>query len=1110
VTRPADDIQRQRALTELDSTLLVEAAAGTGKTSLLAGRAAMLLAAGHDPASIAAITFTELSAAELRQRIDRFTLELISDDTPEALAPALRDSRLSTEQRRALAAARPRLGDLTASTIHAFCLSILRSYAVEARVDPGAKVMDAEQADAAFDLVFDGWLSERLGENAHDDDPIVLMAAEDPRRAVKTLKLLAKFRLAHADASPEAPPSYADATYDFLDAVGEFRRWIEPLSAPADALLDVEAFEELAALLNPATSGALRFIELYKRVAPSNSHLFGRNRRSPYAYKQRLDAWRRSAGKSRAHHLSSDGRAHYERCATKFELAIGAIASALLQQFFKETDGMVAAYEKFKRDAAVLDFDDILIRTRDLMRVDGKVRADVAARYRFILVDEFQDTDPTQCEILFLIGSKPEDELVWDLRQLRPGALFLVGDPKQAIYRFRGGDLKTYMRVRAAVAAQRSGSIVEISANFRTPEGILKHVDQCFAERLGRQSCGYKRFDGTVLDHHARGPAIARFPYHVEPIKYIQDARDADARAVGKLCAGIVGSLEVRRADNTVALATPGDIALLAPTGTDLWRYERELENKGLPVSSQAGKNLYRRQEAQDFVALVRALADSRDTLALGAIMRGPLVGLTERELLEIARSLKDRGLGSLTIKTSPTDVPHPLAAQVLTILHDLWRKRRGTMPHALLSEAFERLRIAASIAARFQDQRLRGLGNLARLMTRTRGYHVRGLKQLAVDLSFEWDAGASRDEAASDNRGGAIEIVTIHKAKGLEWPVVIPINLVSMPQRTDEFFFKPGEGNKPGTVHWTFGAIASSTLLQTVADDFAESAEERERQLYVACTRALDLLVIPAPSEISAESWHKFFDLNVDLLPDFDLPTPRLAVPADPPPVTAPSAYDFALEVVRIEALPRISWRRPSMSDADRELLDRATIDAASAENFIDVEPGPVAGAGRLRGIILHKLMEELIVGSTNADLTSVTRRAAQLVDQLSFGESPKPDAAELATAAHRTFMDPQLDNYRANLVPEFPLFGMHAASDLISARADAVAIADGIPKAAFEWKSDVDPDSRVHHMYRSQLLEYLSLCGASIGAIVYMSCDPVNFDYVFLKQVADSTEHR
>jgi hypothetical protein len=147
------------------------------------------------------------------------------------------------------------------------------------------------------------------------------------------------------------------------------------------------------------------------------------------------------------------------------------------------------------------------------------------------------------------------------------------------------------------------------------------------------------------------------------------------------------------------------------------------------------------------------------------------------------------------------------------------------------------------------------------------------------------------------------------------------------------------------------------------------------------------------------------------------------------------------------------------------------------------------------LRGIVLHKLMEELLVGFVKADPTALTQRAIELVDQLSFDEGAKPEAAERASAALRTFNATQLDNCRADLVPEFPLlFGMRSKTELVLARADAIAIVEGRPTAAFDW----NPDANVREAYRLQLLEYLALCGALTGAVVYMSRDPVEFDYV------------
>jgi CRISPR-associated exonuclease Cas4 len=1091
VTPGPDDTQRQRALTDLDSTLLVEASAGTGKTSLLAGRVVMLLAAGRPPSSIAAITFTERAAAELRERVDKFAGMLVNRIVPKDLEPAFR-RRLSDDQAEALSSARTSVGELTASTIHSFCLTILQSYAVEARIDPGAAVMDAEQTDLAFEAIFDSWLNGRLGRDARPGDPIVVMAAHDPNLAVKTLKSLAKFRRSHPEARPLPPPRNADPVHELVDAVADFRRWISRVAAPGEAMDDVVALEELANTLAPATSGALDFSQLWLLVRPKSDTLLPRGGHTLSRYKGRMNLWSRSAGKIDGPQLSAAAKEHHDRCAKLFADSIGAIADTLLASFFGETDELIAAFDAFKRNAAVLDFDDILIRTRKLLRSEAKVREEVAARYRHILVDEYQDTDPIQSEILFLISGEPGNSETWDGYSLRPGALFMVGDPKQAIYRFRRADLKSYLRARSAIEAQFPGNVLPISANFRSGKSILKHVDRVFAERLTRQQGGYAALKPTVAEDPSRIQSIAKLSYDVPPGSYVNPIRDLEAKAVADLCASLVGNVWVRRSSGEIARAEPGDIAPLAPRRTQLWRYERALEEKGLPVASQAGKNLYRRQESQDFVALVRALADSRDTLALGAILRGPLVGLTERELLDITHGLREQDEdAALDLNTDLSRVHHPVAHHVMHGLQALWRKRRGTTPYALLSEAVELLRIVPSIAGRSSDQQARSLGNIGILLERARSYHVRGLKQLAIDLASEWESELPTDEAPLDHQGNSINIVTVHKAKGLEWPIVIPINFVTMPENDEDFFFRSIDNS----VHWTLGDIISSTLDAAVAADRADASEERERLLYVACTRALDLLVLPAASWAPDGGWAKFFDLGQSELEEIQYPSPQPEEPLLPSDANDQTATIFAEELERIEKRkPRIEWRRPSLADADRELLDRATIDIGAGAGESEVE-AVVVGAGALRGIVLHKLIEELLIGQLAPDLAHLTERASTLSQEAFVAGSSKPDPSEMAATALRTFSHEELVPYVAKLIPEIPLFGSRSDTVLVSARADAIAFEAGVAIAAFDWKSDVAPTKDDYNANASQLLEYLELTGAEKGAVVYMTSGEVRW---------------
>jgi ATP-dependent exoDNAse (exonuclease V) beta subunit len=363
----------------------------------------------------------------------------------------------------------------------------------------------------------------------------------------------------------------------------------------------------------------------------------------------------------------------------------------------------------------------------------------------------------------------------------------------------------------------------------------------------------------------------------------------------------------------------------------------------------------------------------------------------------------------------------------------------------------------------------------------------------LAIDLGSEWEIELPIDEAPSDHQGNSIDIVTVHKAKGLEWPIVIPINFVTMPGEDEDFFFRSSDTS----VHWTLGDVISSTLDAAVAADRAEAADERERLLYVACTRALDLLVLPAPSWAPDGGWAKFFDLGQSVLEEIEYPSPQPPERTPPTAANDQTAAIFADERERVERLtPSIEWRRPSLADVDRELLDRATIDVGMSEGDSEIE-AVVVGAGALRGIVLHKLMEELLTGLLVPDLAHLTDRASTLTQEAIVAGTTVPDPSEMAATALRTFSHEKLKPFIAKLVPEIPLFGARSDTVLVSARADAIAFEAGVPVAAFDGKSDVAPTLGDHDAYASQLLEYLELIGAEKGAVVYMTSGDIRWVY-------------
>ena len=481
-------------------------------------------------------------------------------------------------------------------------------------------------------------------------------------------------------------------------------------------------------------------------------------------------------------------------------------------------------------------------------------------------------------------------------------------------------------------------------------------------------------------------------------------------------------------------MARAGDIALLAPTGTELWRYERALERAGIPVASQAGKGFFRRQEIQDLIAIARALIDPRDTVALGALMRGPLVGLTEEALLDIVYGLPDDGSGRIprfTLWTEAEDVTDNLAGGILRVLQGLARRARSTTPFGILAAAIEELRMRPILKQRHPGGAERALANVDLFLEMARPYGARGLRAFATDMRMKWENADAEMEGRPDAEEHAIRLITMHSAKGLEWPIVVPVNLMTRPRQISGILHNRADN----TIHYYVGRVAHPTY-ETVLDlERAQDARERVRQFYVACTRAGDLLVLPSLSDGDI-GWFKLIDFDVDTLPEFRLPTSGVFRRGDSEsPANQQDRDTFAAEAARIRAATRvIEWHRPSrheqMTPGEAEALDVQT------RVFVDDEqslPLPIRG-GPVRGTVLHKLLEEVLTGEVGEHRTALEERAGTLIRQI--GNTPVDDPAaglapaEIAETVRRTLDLPQISALRPALLPEIPIYN-HAVAD-------------------------------------------------------------------------------
>jgi len=1106
-----DEGHRRSAIADHGRSLLIEAGAGSGKTAIMAGRVAMLLARGVAPKAVAAVTFTELAASELLARIREFVSEMLAGNIPTELRICL-PSGLSSAERADLQKAAESIDEIACTTIHGFCQRLIKPYPVEADIDPGATVADKGQGDLIFGEVVDAWLREKLSQAEESLlSELVIEDAETTMDAVETiLDCMRRHRdLRAPNGGPLAPyvEAYVSAVRAFHDCVAAGRiREPESIEFAVHFKSHVDGFpaapfddpHALAQLLTRKLDGALF-------SSTGGFYVFRKKKK-----------WE-TAGKSvgvataQAGLLHDEAAGRYSRCCESWIRLECAIGSSALGRLVDELKPAIERFQAHKRAVGLLDFDDLIHAAVELLRNRDEVRQALAKRYQRVLVDEFQDTDPTQAEIFWRLCGDPlpgADPTDWRRFAIRPGALFVVGDPKQAIYRFRGADVAAYVEARAAFIANDATGL--ISTNFRSRPKILAFVNERFSAILSApEQPGFTALDSFHLDHDGHCGVVALKVTVGGPDEKpnAEVRRDAEADAVADMCERMIGRVEVYdHKAKAMRLCRAGDIALLAPTGTNLWRYEAALEDRGIAVSTQAGKGLFRRQEIQDLIALTRVLADARDTLALGSLLRGPLVGLTEEQLLDIVWALPrsesaPESIPRLSLAIDPDAIADPYAQGIFRKLGYIRSLSNSTTPHNLLSQALDMLNVRAMLVRRMSRQAERALANVDLYLNMSKGYAVRGLRAFAEAITAVW-AEAHKDKGKSiegrvDIQEEAVALYTMHASKGLEWPIVVPINTMGPP-----FPIKPEIIDRANRrLYVPLFDVAPEGYDIAHAAEKAEVARERVRLWYVAATRARELLVLPRPSiPIVKNTWGMIVDLQLDALPALELP--EIVGPTGASTSTTANQQTQAIfesEAAKVVAAHRIvKWKSPSLDEGPARAVPDEAMQIVMPSDVeapeLDAVPAPVQG-GRNRGLVMHKLFEEVLNGETADGVEALTTRASALIAEL--GEDVSANAAdglepgEIAGCVARALALPEIAALRPSLVPELTVFASETVDGVETATggvADAVGYnAQGKPHVIVDWKSDVEPEAKVLEHYSEQVGSYLAATGATSGLIVF-----------------------
>ncbi len=797
----ADEGARRAIREDLGTTILVEAAAGTGKTQSLVDRMVTLVATGKATMDhLSAVTFTVRAAAQLRQRFQN------------ALEASLRQAEGEIERSR-LSEALTHLDSCFLGTIHAFSERLLRERPVEAGLPPGFSTMD-EPEDGTARL--EAW--NRFTEALYLED--------DPRLA-RMIEL-------------GIPLEDLRETFETICENSDVEAAVGPQPAEPDftaALNAVAAFLDRAAASLPEevpTGGWKGFPEAVRR-ARRLSDLLETEHGADFA--RILRVLRPSSAMEGAGALKKP----FERLredVVKPALSLWTeYAHAPVMEVLIEARERYAAW---RRREGRLNFQDLLLYARNLLRDHPEVREALRKRFAPILVDEFQDTDPIQAEILFYLTGEQTSEKDWMKLVPLPGSLFLVGDPKQSIYRFRRADIVTYELVRGRIEA--CGRILRLSTSFRSTGALCDWVNRVFARPQffpaapSTEQAGYVALAPAAPDA-AHGPVAFRLETAAVG-NAGQPVAEQDARSIADFIAGAVAQGGRR----------PGDFLLLFRRRKFMPAYARALEERRVPYDLGGGDAFQASEELEALMPPLRTIADPDDAVSFLATLRGPLFGVDDEALYRFAQAG-----GRFTLLAEPPKGADPRIGQAVELLREAAERVESLPPAAAISSLADRLGWAALAAAQeLGDSRA---GSLCKALSAARRFSGEGMDFPAVvrELDNLRQQPLIEEMGLDPGRPNVVRLMTLHGAKGLEAPVVFLAEPTRDPGGRRQYWIRRESKTPEGyfRVSKRVGKHGDEEIARPAGWEAIEEAEERferaerVRLLYVGATRAKEMLVV-------------------------------------------------------------------------------------------------------------------------------------------------------------------------------------------------------------------------------------------------------------------------
>jgi ATP-dependent helicase/nuclease subunit A len=1074
---------RDRILHDLDTNFMVEAGAGSGKTEALTQRMLRLIARHDgDLRKIVAITFTRKAASEMRQRIQ------------EGLESAVRDHRwgyrsgpneapseeVPAKDHPALKKALESLERLQVTTIHAFCTRLLMSTALPIGLHPGFRALEEEKGTELLQADFLEYLkssavdqerldeigcwpqaaAEMFTEYASRKDTDLKTVMDQPTELVlaDAVKGLAALRILARESLGDLVDGKPDTFHDLLKSTEKWPNIPRP--------------DLLGKILKDLISG-LEGLEEHEDPKPANIGIGVRS----YLNGKGKELFRKAMEVIEKHKL------------LPFLIDWRAWKHAHLLDLFDRA--LEAGFQKRLRKG-LLTFQDLLRCALMALSQESALRR-LRAEISSVLIDEFQDTDPLQLKLAFSLasqGAKVVDD--WQKTRLRPGSIFLVGDPKQSIYRFRRADIHLYLQVReAAKTGKTDVKLLELSTNFRSDPALLQTINKHFSSAMqsGNWQAEYKPMTAGKIAAKESGV------FHLPTVAWQQydDAWEKDARRLAALIQGMKDQISM------------GEILILTWTTKSLPIYARIFEEAGIPTHVSGTKDLGERLEMAELARALWSLAFAGDQAALVGVLRGLWFGLDDGQIEEWVRRPRTEGVHTWQApKEGDPGFNHPVG-RALVEWSALRKSVQGLAATAIAEKLVlgEGLAIQAALAPDEQELRI---GALAKQLESWKSRESAGERlSLAIlakelrDLALHTDEneGVSKGEGAVARPGAldAVRIMNLHKAKGLEAEVVIlaepVISSKTMGRPVSDLVRREAGESLLYFVPTGIGGYLDyvpRSWSQVLPEAKAALDAERLRLRYVAATRAKRMLIISqaevkinkdgSPSKIHVAPWASLLGMAEPWkghIPDLQ---------SAPTMLEEKARKTLELELKELEKARQL-WNHPSWSVRNPSKLKSGTADKQVQVVKIERIPGaeaPEAMASQF-GDAFHALME-LVVRCLPKEYTLT--ELAKLADwQTEENDLPASSAKALCLRVQSVLNSDFWKRLKAAQIRlvEFPIREIQpgevlqvteARVDLMFEEAGAWVLAD--------WKSGTGTPEKLETR-QGQLQEYARLIETSIG---------------------------